>query len=358
MSKFSLAFFISIISSLVITFLLYSAGITQNSFITIFAVTSITNFATVWFFFEFIIFRDVLFIKDLISYFFKETKSKDLPNFRFSLKEAKQINRDLKLLQKRKEVEINKLLERADFRTQFIADISHELKTPIFSAQGYIHTLLDGALEDKEVRYKFLKKSANNLDYLDKLVKDLLELSQIETGNVVLMPDHFDLVQLIDEVIDDFEQQSAAAEVSVKKSKKPSEAIVYADFMRIRQVMQNLVSNGIKYNRADGKLRIKIIDKFDSVEVIVADTGIGIPKEDIPQIFKRFYRVDKSRTKTKKKSSTGLGLAIVKHLLESHNSSIQVKSEIGKGAVFSFSLQKDKPKLNEQRTQTEEMDII
>jgi len=293
-----------------------------------------------------VVFRDATNIKELIASYLRGIRTNDLPETGLNLKISKHINRDLRFLQKRKEKEIAELHKKSDFRSQFIADISHELKTPIFAAQGYVHTLLDGALEDKEVRYKFLKKSANSLDFLDKLVTDLLELSQIEAGNIVLMYDHFDLVKLVDEVMDDFEQQAIKAEISIKRAKRPLESIVYADFIRIRQVLQNLVSNAIKYNNAGGKLRIKIIDNGERVLVKIADTGVGIPEEDLPQIFKRFYRVDKSRTKIKNSSSNGLGLSIVKHLLEIHNSSIQVKSEIGKGSVFSFYLQKDKPQLN------------
>lgn len=337
---------------------MYSAGITKNWALIVFGVSAVVNFITIWVAFEFVVFRDATNIKELIASYLRGIRTNDIPETGFNLKISKYINKDLRFLQKRKEKEIAELHKKSDFRSQFIADISHELKTPIFAAQGYVHTLLDGALEDKEVRYKFLKKSANSLDFLDKLVSDLLELSQIEAGNIVLMYDHFDLVKLVDEVIDDFERQAIKAEISIKRAKKPPESIVYADFIRIRQVLQNLISNAIKYNNAGGKLRIKIIDNGERVLVKIADTGVGIPKEDLPQIFKRFYRVDKSRTKIKNSSSNGLGLSIVKHLLEIHNSSIQVKSEISKGSVFSFYLQKDKPQLNGQRTKTEELDII
>lgn len=358
MNKITLAFVIAITTSLIITLLMYSAGVLQGLLTTVFFVAFFVNFIITWLVLEFVVFRDGQRIKELITSFLKGVKSKDIPEVGLRLNYSKQINRSLRILQRRKEKEIKILNERADFRSQFIADISHELKTPIFAAQGYIHTLLDGALDDEEVRYKFLHKSANSLDFLDKLVKDLLELSQIETGNIILMYDHFDIIQLIDEVIDDFEQQAEIAQITIKRSKKPAESIVYADFVRIRQVLQNLISNGIKYNAPNGELLIEVMDQVDDVTISITDTGIGIPKNDLPQIFKRFYRVDKSRTKTKKKSSTGLGLAIVKHLLEVHGSAIEVKSEIGKGSVFSFSLQKDKPQPNGKRTQTEELDII
>ncbi len=358
MNKNTLTFVVSLITSVVLTSLLYSAGISQKLLITIAGSSFVINGLVFWMANEYIVLRDASILSDTISSYLRGIKADDLPKTSFNLTISNRIYKSLKILQKRKEKEIAKLHERANFRSQFIADISHELKTPIFAAQGYVLTLLDGAVDDEEVRYKFLQKSANSLDYLDKLVKDLLELTQIETGGVVLMNDHFDLVKLVDEVIDDFEQQATKAEISLKRSKKPLTSIVYADYLRIRQVIQNLISNAIKYNRAGGKVRVKIIENSENVEVHIADTGIGIPEEDVSQIFKRFYRVDKSRTKIKNRASNGLGLAIVKHLLGIHKSTIEVKSKIGKGSVFSFSLQKDKPAINAQRTKTEELDII
>ncbi len=358
MNKYLLTLVIALITSIIITLLLYSAGVSQKLLIVIAGSSFAINGLVFWLAIEYVVLRDVSKIKDTLSYYLRGIKTEDIPETEFNLDVTRKINRDLHVLQKRKNKEILKLHTRANFRSQFITDISHELKTPIFAAQGYVHTLLDGAVDDDEVRYKFLKKSANNLDFLDKLVKDLLELSQIETGNIVLMNDHFDLVKLVDEIIDDFEQQASAVDVTIKRSKKPPISIVFADFVRIRQVIQNLISNGIKYNKVGGKVRIKIIDKDDCVEVQIADTGVGIPTEDLTQIFKRFYRVDKSRTKIKNRASNGLGLAIVKHLLGAHNATVSVKSKIGKGSVFSFSLQKDKPLLHGQRTKTEELDII
>ncbi|MCF6353390.1 MAG: cell wall metabolism sensor histidine kinase WalK [Cyclobacteriaceae bacterium] len=358
MNKYVLTFVISLITSIIITSLLYSAGVSQKFIVIIAGASFVINGLVFWLALEYVVIRDASQIKDTLSYYLRGIKTEDLPEAEFNLDVTRKIDRDLRVLQKRKDKEILELHNRANFRSQFIADISHELKTPIFAAQGYVHTLLDGAVDDEEVRYKFLKKSANSLDFLDKLVKDLLELSQIETGNIVLMNDHFDLVKLVDEVIDDFEQQASAVDVTIKRSKKPSISIVFADFIRIRQVIQNLISNGIKYNKVGGRVRIKIIDKDDCVEVQMADTGVGIPKEDLDQVFKRFYRVDKSRTKIKNRASNGLGLAIVKHLLGAHNSTVSVKSKIGKGSVFSFSLQKDKPPLHGQRTKIEELDII
>lgn len=221
MNKSSLILLISIVSSLAITGLLYSAGMAQRLVVLMLIASSVIIYSVTWIVIEFVIFRDAVKLRELMSMLLKGSRTKDLPKVRYNLKLTGTVGRDIRLLQKRKENEIDKLHEMANFRTQFIADISHELKTPIFAAQGYVHTLLDGAMEDKEVRLKFLKKSAKSLDHLDRMVHDLLELSQIETGNVVMMYDHFDIVQLTDEVIDDLEQSALKSEITVRRNKTP-----------------------------------------------------------------------------------------------------------------------------------------
>ena len=358
MNKNLIIFIISFISALAITSLLYSAGLGSELIYQLFFSTLVINYIVFWLTLEFIFLRDGFKLKDILTLMLKGIKTDELPQSNLSLALTKNIDKKIRILQKRKEQEILKLLERANFRSQFVADISHELKTPIFAAQGYVYTLLDGAMDDEDVREKFLKKSAKSLDYLDKLVHDLLELSHIETGNMVLMPEHFDVAQLVEEVIEDLEPLALKSKISISKSNNYQEAIVYADFTRIRQVLHNLVSNAIKYNIIGGKVKIEIIDHVKSIELRVEDTGSGIPQEDISKIFNRFYRVDKSRTKIKNQASNGLGLSIVKHLLESHHSSIQVESKVGKGSIFRFSLQKDKPTKIGQRAKNKELDSI
>lgn len=355
MNKFTIILVVSLLIATITTFLLYSAGVASKVLTLTYGATFSLSMLIFYITIEYIILRDATFLKDIITNYLRTGKfTENAPGF--SLQITKDIYRNLNLLQKRHQKEVKRLNERAEFRTQFIADVSHELKTPIFAAQGYVHTLLDGAMEDEEVRLKFLKKSANSLDLLDKLVKDLLELSQIETGNIVLMKGHFDIVKLVDEVLDDFEHTAGKQKVKLSRKRTPKEAIVYADYLRIRQVLQNLISNAIKYNVENGKVNVTVIDQPQAVEIKVADTGIGIPEEDLPKVFTRFYKVDKSRTKVKKRTSNGLGLSIVKHLLESHSSNIILKSEIGKGSEFSFTLQKDKA--NEPIPKIDELDII
>jgi len=239
-----------------------------------------------------------------------------------------------------KQREIEELKKMESFRKEFLADVSHELKTPIFAAQGFIHTLLDGAIRDKNVRSKFLKKAAKSLSRLDKLVQDLLIISQMEAGTIKMVYSHFNLNNLIREVFDQFEDKADKKSLHLCFDKHcPEEVYVYADKQKIFQVLLNLISNGIKYTTdAHGIVSVNIIPMEQKVLVEISDNGPGIPKEDMKRIFERFYRVDKSRSKDK--GGIGLGLAIAKHILEAHQQRIWVTSEIGKGSNFYFNLQK------------------
>jgi len=240
-----------------------------------------------------------------------------------------------------KDKSIEELKKLAAFRKEFIADVSHELKTPIFAAQGFVHTLIDGAVKDKAVRTKFLEKAARSLDGLDILVQDLVTLSQMEIGEVRMHKEYFDLVELSTEVIEQFEGKAEKKEVILALKKSGNEEIlVFADPHRIFQVISNLVSNAINYTNEGGRVEIELIPNEKNAEIRVVDTGIGIPNEHINRIFQRFYRVDKSRSR--KQGGTGLGLAIVKHIIELHKSEIKVESEVGKGTKFFFLLPTEK----------------
>ncbi len=278
-----------------------------------------------------------------------------MKSFPYDVRGARQTEKDsiqkladtISSYQRIKERKIEELEKRAAFRREFIADISHELKTPLFAAQGFVHTLLDGAVRDKAVREKFLKKAAKNLDGLDMLVQDLLSLSQIETGNMKVHLEYFDLHELIQDVFEQFESRSQKKDIQLKlflgkeKKMQSHRTIVYADSRLINQVISNLVSNAIKYSSTKGVVEVTLAEDDLEVEVVVKDQGIGIPQKHLPRIFERFYRVEKSRSKIKDKGGTGLGLAIVKHILEAHDSKIAVQSKFGEGSVFSFKIRKD-----------------
>ena len=264
----------------------------------------------------------------------------------------KRINAGLYRYAERKQREIEELKKAEAFRREFIADISHELKTPIFAAQGFVHTLLDGAVKDKNVRIKFLKKAAKSLDGLDRLVQDLLTISKMETGDIKMDFEHFNMYFLVLDVFDQFE--SKADKKSIKMSISPSashDSFVYADRQKIFQVMLNLVSNAIKYKKeGEGEVVVGFQQQHDEIEISVKDNGMGIPEEHLGRIFERFYRVDKSRSKDR--GGSGLGLSIVKHILERHQSHITAKSATGVGSEFLFRLKKGIP-VHETRSQSE-----
>ena len=235
-----------------------------------------------------------------------------------------------------KQREIDRLKKLEAFRKEFIADVSHELKTPIFAAQGFVHTLLDGAIKEKDVRKKFLKKAAKSLDGLDMLVQDLLTLSHIETGQIKMRSEEVDLYALTEEVFEQFSGKQNKKDVVLRIEGRTRKVLVRADRQRIFQVLTNFVSNAIKHSGENGEVVVIFSVRRKSVVTQVKDFGEGIAAEHINRIFERFYRVDKSRSR--EKGGTGLGLAIVKHILEGHGTRAEVESEPGKGSTFSFKL--------------------
>lgn len=251
------------------------------------------------------------------------------------------INREIFSYAKIKQQEIESLKKAEAFRREFIADISHELKTPIFAAQGFVHTLLDGAAKDKNVRNKFLKKAAKSLDGLDRLVQDLLTISKMETGAITMEFEIFNIYDLAQEVFDQFESKAEKKELKLTFAEEcPTHLFVYADKQKIYQVLLNLISNALKYKReGEGLVIVNFEEKENEIIVYVQDNGVGIPNEHVKRIFERFYRVDKSRSKDK--GGTGLGLSIVKHILDGHNTHIRVSSKVGEGSLFWFPLQKE-----------------
>ncbi len=254
----------------------------------------------------------------------------------------KKINREISSYVSSKEEEIERLRQLEHFRREFIADISHELKTPLFAAQGFVHTLLDGAVKDKTVRDKFLKKAARSLDGLDILVQDLLTISQMETGEVTMHFESFDIIPLANQVIEQMEGKAEKKKLEIILTNDPGKKIfVHADYQRIYQVLANLISNAIKYSTKNKQIQITFEESETDVRCLVKDQGYGIPKEDLSRIFERFYRVDKSRSK--ERGGTGLGLAIVKHIMEGHGSQVRVQSVVNEGSTFSFQLIKGSP---------------
>ena len=239
---------------------------------------------------------------------------------------------------KEKKKEIEELKQMALYRREFLGNVSHELKTPIFNIQGYIHTLIDGGIDDDQINTKYLEKSVKSVNRMIALVEDLEEIAKLESVNLKLNEEVFNLYELTTEVIDFMEQKAIENNTTISINSGLSKSIkVKADKKRIRQVLINLIDNGIKYGNAeDGRIKISYYDFHDSYLVEVQDNGIGIPEENIIRVFERFYRTEQSRSRDK--GGSGLGLAIVKHIIEAHRQTISVRSNPGEGTTFSFTL--------------------
>lgn len=237
--------------------------------------------------------------------------------------------------------EIARLKEAECFRKQYLGNVAHELKTPIFNIQGYISTLLDGGLEDELINRKYLERAEKSIDRLINIVNDLDTISKLESSMNRLDMERFDIVALAKEIAEqaEIEADRKGIVLSVKGAENlPSPFWVQADKHYIGQVFVNLVINSIRYGREGGMTRIRFRDMLDRILVEVEDNGQGIGKEDLPRIFERFYRTDKGRSR--EQGGTGLGLAIVKHIVEAHGERISVRSEPGVGSTFSFTLKK------------------
>ncbi len=237
--------------------------------------------------------------------------------------------------------EIARLKHTEAFRKQYLGNVAHELKTPIFNIQGYISTLLDGGLEDELINRKYLERAEKSIDRLINIVNDLDTISKLENDMNRLNVECFDIGALAKEIIEQLEIEAAKRDIklSVKGADLlPSRFWVMADKHFVGQVLVNLVINSIHYGKEGGFTRIKFRDMLDKILIEVEDSGVGISKEDVPRIFERFYRVDKGRSR--EQGGTGLGLAIVKHIIEAHGERISVRSELGVGTTFTFPLKK------------------
>lgn len=289
---------------------------------------------------EFLIFREINKIYKMMGKLRKKELAGVVKEKTNILNPLEKITQEINSFAILKQKEIDELKKLEAFRKEFIADVSHELKTPIFAAQGFVHTLLDGAVNDKSVRNKFLKKAAKSLDGLDALVQDLLTLSQIETGDIKMHFEHIDLGDLCQEVVEQFEEKASKKNIKLQIENPKHKLLVYADWQRITQVMTNLVSNAINYTPDGGSVTVSFDGSKKNITTLVSDTGEGIPEQHRTRIFERFYRVEKSRSR--EKGGTGLGLAIVKHILEGHSTKAEVESQEGKGSIFSFRLPRAK----------------
>lgn len=250
------------------------------------------------------------------------------------------LTREVKKFAMDKKLEIEALKIREEYRREFLGNVSHELKTPLFMVQGYLSTLLDGAMKDKNLLKKYLERAEHGVERLIFIVKDLDMITKLETGDVHLEYAYFDLVELTQRVFELLEMKAQKKNISLDLESKNS-VKVYADQEKIQQVLTNLIENSIKYGKVGGTTEVTIESLTkNKVIVRVTDNGEGIEKNMIPRLFERFFRVDKSGSRSE--GGSGLGLAIVKHIIEAHNEKIYVESQIGVGSEFSFTLEKMK----------------
>lgn len=352
--KFSYIFFILLLIITAVFFLLkispFSILITASSLLLFYIITIL------------FINKEVIRPVKVFNYFASETKSNEdndeSNNFEIKLAEIKKVNdlisdhlkktkynRDIKslfdsllMLSERLSNELNTAKIFKINRNEFLGNVAHELRTPIFAIQLSIETLIDGAINDEKVNLDFLNRALRQASRLKELVDDLITISKFETG-LRMSKRYFDISDFSKLVINELKSLAENKKINLSvEDNLNDETQVFGDSERIKQVFVNLIDNAIKYTPENGTVKIVLTDNEKNVNIDIIDSGIGIPKKDIPRIFERFYRVDKNRSRDK--GGSGLGLSIVKHILEVHNSSIKVESEENQGTKFSFNLQK------------------
>lgn len=250
------------------------------------------------------------------------------------------LTREVKKFATDKKLEIEMLQVREEYRREFLGNVSHELKTPLFTVQGYLSTLIDGAMDDKAVRKKYLKRAEKGVERLIYIVEDLDMITKLESGDLNLEVSDFDIVELIQNVFDLLEMKADKKKITLAfENDRIKPILVHGDQDKIQQVVENLIVNSIKYGKEDGLTEVAIVNLTKKkVLVRITDNGEGIEKQNIPRLFERFYRVNKSGSRSE--GGSGLGLAIVKHIIEAHKEKIYVESEFGIGSEFSFTIEK------------------
>ena len=245
---------------------------------------------------------------------------------------------DVKKWLSERSAEIEHLKDTEQFRRDFLGNVSHELKTPIFNIQGYILTLLEGALEDKEINRKYLLRTQKSVERMISIVEDLESIYHLETNVEEIKFRQFDIVSVCSAVMDALEDKARKNAISIVFDKQYKSILVQADEQKISQVLTNILVNSIKYGNQNGLTKVHFFDMNDVVLVEISDDGIGIEEPNLARLCERFYRVDDSRSR--EKGGTGLGLSIVKHIIESHQQTLNIRSTVGEGSTFSFTLKK------------------
>jgi two-component system, OmpR family, phosphate regulon sensor histidine kinase PhoR len=343
LSSKQVVFFLSVILTVVVfLFLFISTKIVSFLWYTAFAL--LLFFLTSFFLIQFVLNR---FIADKIKPIYKiinymPQKGKQVKQgSRQRFVELSKVEHDVEEWAQNQLQEIERLKDLERYRKEFVGNVSHELKTPIFNIQGYILTLLEGGLEDPKINKLYLTRSEKSIDRMISIVEDLESITKLETGELKPQYSVFDIVNVTEEAFEMELMLAKERKITFEFANKPDKSImVKADKKRIMEVITNLITNGIKYGKRKGTIKVGFYDFDDKIMVEVSDNGIGINKKDLPRIFERFYRVDKSRSR--EQGGTGLGLSIVKHIIEAHNQTINVQSVLDEGTTFTFTLEKAK----------------
>lgn len=343
--KFKKTYRFALVSSAYITF--FSTGFLAIllSFFNEFSISVVFVFAISIAVFSFFViqYRVERFIYRRVKKIYDDVSLLESTSFR-----SQPITTDMETLTKQvkkfatdKKLEIETLRVREEYRREFLGNVSHELKTPLFTVQGYLSTLIDGAINDKSVRKKYLERAEKGVERLIYIVEDLDMISKLEMGDVNLELSRFNIIDLIQSVFDLLEMTADKKNIILMFDRRYSRPVpVFADQEKIQQVLSNLVMNSIKYGKENGTTEVTVEDLVDDKIIVrVRDNGEGIEKNNIPRLFERFFRVDKSGARSE--GGSGLGLSIVKHIIEAHGEKIYIESEFGKGSEFSFTLEKN-----------------
>ncbi len=306
----------------------------------LFVITGLFSFIFFYYALEIFIYRKIkLIYKNIHRLKTTRYKSSVFNKSNMTSDPISEVNQEVILWAKDQNAEIEELKKLENFRKEFLGNVSHELKTPIFNIQGYIHTLIDGAIDDPEVNVHFLKKAAKSVDRLCDLVEDLINISQLETGQLKMEMERFDIHAQVRDIFESLEMKAQERGITLNfKEGCDQPFFVYADKYRIRQVLVNLLVNSIKYGNDGGHTYCAFYDMDENILVELSDNGEGIEEKHLGRLFERFYRVDKSRSR--EAGGNGLGLAIVKHIIEAHGQTINVRSKTGAGTTFGFTLKK------------------
>src|ERR1700733_7931272 len=316
----------------------YYVGIT-------FFVTLITSFMVFYYLMEKYVHSKIKLIYKLIHNLKLGRDLRDALGDHVSTDPINDVEKEVKEWAKEKKTEIEELRKQEKFRRDFLSNISHEFKTPLFAIQGYIEALQDDGLEDKQLALDFLAKASKNVDRLSYLITDLDEISKLESGEIPINLTRFKINDLIKEVMESMELKARQHNIKlIFKQKYDDSILVNADREKIRQVLVNLIDNSLKYGNEEGETAISLFELHDQVLVEVTDNGIGIEEKYLPRLFERFFRTDTSRSR--QIGGSGLGLAIVKHIVEAQKQTINVRSTEGIGSTFGFTLQLSKQTLH------------